>query len=514
MQFADLGLIEPILRAVAVEGYSTAMPIQAQAIPYILEGRDLVGCAQTGTGKTAAFALPMLQQLAAQPSRATKKGRLPLQLVLCPTRELAVQIADSFKAYGKFLDIRGALVFGGVNQNPQVDSIRRGVDVIVATPGRLLDLMQQGHIDLREVEMLVLDEADRMLDMGFIGDIQAVVAKMPARKQTLLFSATMPAPIRKLASTLLSNPARIEIAPEVTTAEGIEQSIYMVDRRSKPDLLAHLVEESDMSRTIVFTRTKHGADRLVKHLFRRGIRAQAIHSDKSQSSRLNAMDNFRRGKTPLLIATDIASRGIDVDGVSHVVNFDLTYDAETYVHRIGRTARAGATGSAISFCDREDLKSLRAIERLIGRNIPVRQLPNLSHLEPLEARPVDSARPPKSEDRNGRPRYGQAPRSGGSAVAKRAAGSAPALADRPKGKRPPRKAKPAHSGSTARNGRPVEAGVSSSTDGHGTGKAHARPKGPRPARSEGRSRPAAPAGARQAARPAKRKRGGPKRTLR
>ena len=431
MKFVDLRLAEPIVRAVTAEGYVTATPIQAQAIPHVLDRRDLLGCAQTGTGKTAAFALPILQRLmqeefdkAANADGVLSGGSIPLELrdpaalghvahpnttflekphnkvhggkpqpdrfhqgrhakpaparraralVLCPTRELAVQIADSFRTYGKNLPLRGAVIFGGVGQNPQVETLRRGVDIIVATPGRLLDLMEQGHCDLRSVEILVLDEADRMLDMGFIHDIKKIIAKLPARQQTLLFSATMPGEIRSLANSLMKNPVQITIAPESPAVDRIEQFVYHVEQRNKPTLLAHLINNTSMPRTIVFTRTKHGADRLVRHLFQRGIEAAAIHGDKAQNARQRALDNFQKNKVAILVATDIASRGIDVDGITHVVNYDLTHEPETYVHRIGRTARAGASGIAISFCGEGERGNLRAIERLIRRPIPVKE---------------------------------------------------------------------------------------------------------------------------------------------
>src|SRR2546423_3583397 len=370
MKFADLRLIEPILRAVSAAGYTTATPIQAQAIPLALEGRDVLGCAQTGTGKTAAFALPILQRFSGS-ARTEGKPRARC-LILCPTRELATQISDDVRAYGKFLHLRQTTIFGGVNQNPQVDNLRRGVDIIIATPGRLLDLMEQGHVDLRSIEVLVLDEADRMLDMGFIHDIRKVVARIPQQRQTMLFSATMPNEIRKLADSLLRNPASVQVARVAATADKIEEGVYFVDRGNKPVLLAHLVNNLPMIRAIVFTRTKHGADRVVRHLHTRGIRAEAIHGNKSQNARQRALDTFKANRIPVLVATDIASRGIDVDGVTHVVNYDLTDEPETYVHRIGRTARASASGSAVSFCDREERSNLRAIERLIRHEIPVK----------------------------------------------------------------------------------------------------------------------------------------------
>jgi ATP-dependent RNA helicase RhlE len=371
MQFADLQLSEPILRAVATEGYSIATPIQAQAIPPALLGKDVLGCAQTGTGKTAAFALPILQKLFTHP-HVPGAPRHARALILCPTRELATQISDSFRAYGKNVGLRQTVVFGGVNQRPQADSLRHGTDVIIATPGRLIDLLNQGLVDLRHIQTLVLDEADRMLDMGFIHDIRRIVAKLPTARQTMFFSATMPNDIRKLADTLLRDPVTVQVAPQATTADGVEQCVYFVERGNKPALLAHLVESVPMSRAIVFTRTKHGADRVVRHLVKSGIRCESIHGNKSQNARERAMKNFRNGKIPVLVATDIASRGIDIDDITHVVNYDLTHEPETYVHRIGRTARAGATGQAISLVSSDETGNLKAIERLLRKSIPVR----------------------------------------------------------------------------------------------------------------------------------------------
>ncbi|MEA2712021.1 MAG: ATP-dependent helicase RhlE [Phycisphaerales bacterium] len=387
MQFSSLGLIEPILRALATEQYFTATPIQAQAIPPGLEGRDVLGCAQTGTGKTAAFALPILQRLSAVKA-TSHRARC---LVLAPTRELATQIAQGFGAYGKNLQIKTTVIFGGVGENPQISALRRGIDVIIATPGRLLDLMNQGHVDFKAIEVLVLDEADRMLDMGFIRDIRKIIAKLPAKKQTMLFSATMPPEIRELANSLLHHPAVVQVAPAATTVEKVEQSVYFVEKPNKPQLLAHLVNDLPMSRAIVFTRTKHGADKVVRHLHQRGIKAEAIHGNKSQNARERALANFRASKIPVLVATDIASRGIDIDNVSHVVNYDLTHEPETYVHRIGRTARAGLGGEAISFCDREERGNLRAIEKLIKHTIEVKD--NHPAYEAPAPRAVDHDRP-------------------------------------------------------------------------------------------------------------------------
>jgi len=370
LNFAELLLAEPILRAVASEGYTVATPVQEQAIPHILRGRDILGCAQTGTGKTAAFALPILHRLsiAARPGGAAR----PRCLVLCPTRELAGQIAQSFRVYGKHLGLRCAVVFGGVGVGPQAEALRRGVDILIATPGRLLDLLGQRLADLRGVEVLVLDEADRMLDMGFIQDIRKIIAVLGARRQTLLFSATIPTDIRKLAGAILRDPVTVQIAHASPEADGIDQSVYFVSRTEKPAMLAHLVNELAMARALVFTRTKHGADRLVRRLHDSGIRAEAIHGNKTQNARQRALENFRSGRMFLLVATDVASRGIDVDGITHVVNYDLTDEPETYVHRIGRTARAGASGAAVSFCDPEEMPNLRAIEKLIRRPIPVK----------------------------------------------------------------------------------------------------------------------------------------------
>ena len=383
MKFADLRLAEPILRAIAAEGYTTATPIQAKAIPPALEGRDILGAAQTGTGKTAAFALPILHKLAAQtatPANAAGKGqqRKAKCLVLCPTRELAAQIAESFRTYGKGTGVWFTTVFGGVSERAQIDALARGVDVIIATPGRLLDLINQRRCDLRHIEYLVLDEADRMLDMGFINDIRKIIALLPQKRQTMLFSATMPVEIRKLAESLLKNPVTVQIAPVSSTAERIDESVYFVEKQEKTALLAKLVDHLPMTRTIVFTRTKHGADRVVTGLNRFGIRADALHGNKSQNARKRALDAFRANKIPVLVATDIASRGIDVDGVTHVVNYDLTHEPETYVHRIGRTARAGAAGAAVSFCGKDERGNLQAIQRLIRRPIPVKSAPQRS----------------------------------------------------------------------------------------------------------------------------------------
>jgi ATP-dependent RNA helicase RhlE len=366
--FAALGLREPILRAVLTEGYTNPTPIQSQAIPHVMAGGDLLGCAQTGTGKTAAFALPLLHRLT-EPGRARKRGASVL--ILAPTRELAVQISDSFGVYGRNSGIRRTVVFGGVSQNAQVEAIKRGVDVIVATPGRLLDLISQGHVSLADVETLVLDEADRMLDMGFIDPIRRIIAKLPARRQNLLFSATMPAPIAALADQILRNPTRVAVAPVATTAENIAQWVLFVRHADKRALLREVLRDPAMSRVIVFTRTKHGANRVAGDLEKSGVCAEAIHGNKSQNARQRALAGFRAGQVRVLVATDLAARGIDVDGVSHVVNFELPNEPESYVHRIGRTARAGARGIALSFCDANERTFLRDIEKLTRKRLAV-----------------------------------------------------------------------------------------------------------------------------------------------
>lgn len=368
MKFTELRLAEPIVRAVADKGYTVPSPIQAQSIPVALEGRDILGCAQTGTGKTCAFALPILHRLSDPSNNPGKKrgghrARSPRALVLCPTRELAMQIFDSFVGYGKHLKLRHTVVFGGVSQGKQVRSLREGIDVLVATPGRLLDLINQGHIDLSEIEVLVLDEADRMLDMGFINDIRKVVAMTREDRQTLFFSATVSREIRRLSDSILTKPVSIETAQESTTVDAITQRIYMIDRENKPELLERVLNDPMLSRSLVFSKTKHGCDKLVKMLRRANIDAEAIHGDKSQNARTRAMRRFKSGSTKILIATDIASRGIDVNNISHVINYDMPLDPETYVHRIGRTARAGAEGIAISFCGFDEIWLHNAIER-------------------------------------------------------------------------------------------------------------------------------------------------------
>lgn len=369
-KFQDLGLTEPVLRAIATDGYETPTPIQAQAIPHVLAGRDLFGCAQTGTGKTCAFAVPLIERLIANPKQVgPKQCRV---LVLAPTRELAGQIHESFKSYGRNTKIRATVIYGGVNQRPQATAMMRGIEVLIATPGRLIDLVNQRLVDLKSVEYLVLDEADRMLDMGFIHDVRRIVKLIPTNRQTLFFSATLPKEVRTLADSMLRDPIEIQVTPQATPAQTVEQSVFFVPQKQKRHLLVHLLQDGAMSRVIVFTRTKHGADRLSKDLVKSGIRAEAIHGNKSQNQRERALAAFKSQKPPILIATDIAARGIDVDGVSHVVNFELPHEPETYVHRIGRTGRAGLGGTAIAFCDPEERTQLRDIERLLRKTIPAR----------------------------------------------------------------------------------------------------------------------------------------------
>jgi len=369
MNFASLGVSEPLLRALSEEGYANPTPIQTQAIPAILQGRDVLGLAQTGTGKTAAFGLPLLQRLAEK--RTPLQPRLVRALILAPTRELAIQISDSLKTYGRHLKLRHAVVLGGVNQGRQIDALKGGVDILVATPGRLLDLVNQRHVKLDQVRELVIDEADRMFDMGFIRDVRRLVAALPRERHSLLFSATMPKEVAHLVAEILHDPVRIEIAPQQVAAEKIDQRVYHVAANEKRGLLRDLLRDDAMSRVIVFTRTKHGANKVAEVLARSNVSADAIHGNKSQNARQRALDAFKSGQVRVLVATDIAARGIDVDGISHVVNFELPNVAESYVHRIGRTARAGAGGIAIAFCDPSERPLLKDIERLVRAPLTV-----------------------------------------------------------------------------------------------------------------------------------------------
>ncbi|MEI6984845.1 MAG: DEAD/DEAH box helicase [Rhodospirillaceae bacterium] len=369
LSFSNLGVAEPLLRALASEDYHTPTPIQAQAIPPQLANRDVVGIAQTGTGKTAAFALPILQRLSEQAGSAGPRGTRAL--ILAPTRELAIQIAEAIKVYGKYLNLRTTVIFGGVGQDPQVKAMANGVDILVATPGRLLDLINQRHVRLDKASYLVLDEADRMLDMGFVRDVRKIISHLPRERQSLLFSATMPQDIARLATDMLRDPVRVEVTPQVITVDKIDQQVFFVDAGAKRALLSSLLDDQALERVIVFTRTKHGANRVTEHLENAGIAAEAIHGNKSQSARQRALENFRSGIARVLVATDIAARGIDVDDITHVINFELPNIPESYVHRVGRTARAGARGIALSFCDPSERAFLRDIEKLTRRPLAV-----------------------------------------------------------------------------------------------------------------------------------------------
>lgn len=463
--FNDLGLIAPILKALQEEGYTHPTPIQEQAIPHLIKGRDLLGCAQTGTGKTAAFAIPILQEL--EQHRTADKKRHIRNLILTPTRELAIQIGESFAAYGRHLQLRHTVIFGGVGQKPQTDALHRGIDIVVATPGRLLDLMQQGHIHLEKLEIFVLDEADRMLDMGFIHDVKKVIAKLPKKRQTLFFSATMPNEIAKLANSILTDPIKVEVAPQSTTAETIDQHLYYVDRTDKNKLLLHLLEGDTIKEALIFTRTKHGANKVVKILVQAGHGAEAIHGNKSQTARQNALKQFKEGKLRALVATDIAARGIDIDGLSHVINFDIPNIPETYVHRIGRTGRAGAEGRALSFCDHEEKEFLRDITRLIKRDIPVVEAhPFLMVGGPKKALPEEPRERRPSGPRNG-PRPQRAP--GGNSSGQRSA--------QPRRNGPPR----SEGNGSTRNDRPARTSDPSRAR---SGQQPSRPQGERSPRQE------------------------------
>jgi ATP-dependent RNA helicase RhlE len=428
VSFSDLGLAQTLLSALTTEGYTTPTPIQVATIPHLLKGRDVLGIAQTGTGKTAAFALPILQRIATEPRRLVPRSARAL--ILTPTRELAAQISTGFATYGRNIRFKRALVFGGVGQMPQVKSLINGTDVLIATPGRLLDLMNQGHVRLDFVEMLVLDEADRMLDMGFIHDVRRIADRLPKERQTLLFSATMPDSVTSLAAGLLKNPERVEITPTATTVERIDQKVMFVTRENKRGLLAHVLKDRAVTRAIVFTRTKHGADRVAEQLEKSGVSAQAIHGNKTQTARQKALESFRNGNIRALVATDIAARGIDIDGISHVINFELPNEPESYVHRIGRTARAGADGIALSFCDAEEVGYLKTIERTIRQSIPshddhafhavaIADMRHSTRPKPAQKRQGQAARhrngggkpaQPKSNGSRNTPRHAQAKR--------------------------------------------------------------------------------------------------------
>jgi ATP-dependent RNA helicase RhlE len=395
MSFENLNLIEPILKALKTEGYTTPTPIQAQTIPLTLNRKDILGCAQTGTGKTAAFAIPIIQLLC-QDKNPIQGKRLIRSLILTPTRELAIQIGESFANYGKNTNLKYKVIFGGVNQHSQVEALRLGIDVLIATPGRLLDLMNQKHVHLNNIQFFVLDEADRMLDMGFVHDVKKVIAKLPAKRQSLFFSATMPPAIVQLADTILVNPAKVEVTPVSSTANTINQVVYFIDKENKKHLLIQLLKDKQIERVLVFTRTKHGADKVAKELTKAGINSQAIHGNKSQNARQNALNNFKSKLTRVLVATDIAARGIDIDELTHVINFELPNIPESYVHRIGRTGRAGASGIAIAFCDAEEKEYLRDIQKLIGKQIPVID----NHAYPLMNHNVVKATKPQRPQRH------------------------------------------------------------------------------------------------------------------
>jgi ATP-dependent RNA helicase RhlE len=403
--FAQLDLVEPLQRALRAENYETPTPIQAQAIPHLLAGKDLLGIAQTGTGKTAAFALPILQRLAAE--RSTPVRNAMRALILTPTRELAVQIHDSFRAYGRFLQLRSAVIYGGVGQKPQTDALARGPDIVVATPGRLLDLMQQGHVRLDRVQVFVLDEADRMLDMGFIHDVKRVIAKLPPARQSLLFSATMPPEVERLVQGILKQPERVEVTPQATTVERIDQRVLFVNSADKRALLADVLKDPAIARVLVFTRTKHGANRVAEQLDKSGVSADAIHGNKSQSARQRALEDFRRGKVRVLVATDIAARGIDIDGITHVINYELPNVPESYVHRIGRTARAGADGIALSFCDPSERAFLRDIEKLTHQRLAVIETHRFHRAGSQNAAPAAPRHARQETGRNGRQEHGR-----------------------------------------------------------------------------------------------------------
>ncbi|ABG59823.1 DEAD/DEAH box helicase [Cytophaga hutchinsonii] len=406
MLFQDLKLIDPILKALSEEGYTTPTPIQSQAIPYVLQGKDLLGCAQTGTGKTAAFSIPILQLLSVK--KSTDRKRPIRSLIVTPTRELAIQIGESLQAYGKYTGLTSTVIFGGVNQSRQVTALQNGIDVLVATPGRLLDLMNQGFISLRHIEIFVLDEADRMLDMGFVHDVRRLLLALPAKRQSLFFSATMPPEIVKLADNILVNPSKVEVTPVSSTADTIKQFMYFVDRGNKNNLLVEVLQDPKIKTCLVFTRTKHVADKVVKMLAEHKIKAEAIHGNKSQNARQNALTNFKAQTTRILVATDIAARGIDVDNLEFVINYEIPNIPETYVHRIGRTGRAGAKGTAFSFCDAEEKAYLKDIEKLISKKIPVideHPYPLMDHNPPKtpqgrQQRPASSSRPKAASGAN------------------------------------------------------------------------------------------------------------------
>ena len=386
MLFKDLDIIKPILKAVEEAGYEKPTEIQENSIPVVLKGKDILGCAQTGTGKTAAFAIPILQNIVRDKEKNNERNIKAL--IVAPTRELAIQIEENFAMYSKYLDIKDTVIFGGVNQSSQVRKINAGVDILVATPGRLLDLSNQKHVDLKNVKYFVLDEADRMLDMGMIHDVKKIILRLPKERQNLLFSATMPKEVMKLVNSILKNPVKVEVQPVSSTVEIISQGVYHVPKKNKKSLLIHLLKDESIKSVIVFSRTKHGANKIAKDLEKAGITAAAIHGNKSQNQRQLALNNFKEGSIRVLVATDIAARGIDIDELSHVINYDLPDVAETYVHRIGRTGRAGASGVAITFCDEEEKAMFRSIEKVIGKSIPVLAEEEYEIIQPVAVQPA------------------------------------------------------------------------------------------------------------------------------
>jgi ATP-dependent RNA helicase RhlE len=433
MTFENLDIINPILKALQNQGYTEPTPIQLQAIPLVLEGKDLLGCAQTGTGKTAAFAIPILQLLYKN-KKKYNEHRTIRALILTPTRELAIQIGQNLEDYGEYTGLKSKVIFGGVKQHSQVESLKNGVDILVATPGRLLDLIGQNYVDLSQIEFFVLDEADRMLDMGFINDVKKVLLELPKKRQSLFFSATMPPVILQLANTILVNPAKVEVTPVSSTVSKIDQSVYFVDKANKKHLLAEILEDKNIERVLIFTRTKHGADKVSQDLVKHGITAQAIHGNKSQNNRQRALNGFKSKEIRVLVATDIAARGIDIDELTHVINYELPNVPESYVHRIGRTGRAGASGVAIAFCDIDEKEYLRDIEKLIGKKIPVIEVHNypLKNLLPSKPevrrspKPVRGEPQPKSQNHSNqssrphsKPRPSQNPKNSGSFFTRR-----------------------------------------------------------------------------------------------
>jgi len=410
MTFEQLNLNAAVLRALTEEGYVHPTPIQQKAIPHVMQGRDLLGCAQTGTGKTAAFSLPMLHILAKRPSEGGRTRPIR-SLILTPTRELAIQIQESLVAYGRHLPLRSAVIFGGVPQRPQTNALHNGIDILVATPGRLLDLIDQGFVHLKNLEFFVLDEADRMLDMGFVHDVKRIIKLLPSDRQSLFFSATMPPVISQLADSILRNPEKVAVTPVSSTAETVKQALYYVDKGNKRQLLSHLLKDASIVSALVFTRTKHGADRVTKELNKDGVKAEAIHGNKAQNARQRALSNFKEGKTRVLVATDIAARGIDVDSLSHVFNYDIPNIPETYVHRIGRTGRAGASGIAISFCMFDEKPYLKDIHKLIGRDIPVVSEHPFPMIDLQPGEPIEQQR--QRQPRQQRPQGANAGQGGG-----------------------------------------------------------------------------------------------------